>query len=436
MKLKIVCIESELNKYSFNALVGALETKGLLEKISVNFINLKEVQNKLSFLRELAENSDKILIAFSYFTPQVWEVEKTLKFIKNSLKGCGLKKLLFVAGGPHPTGEPVTTLLKGFDYVFVGEAEQSFPEFVKAILNNEDFSKVKGLAYFENEKFVFTGKPPYVSLDRFLPFSIRLKRISPLEITRGCPFGCFYCQTSRIFGKEVRHRSLDVILKITEDLLKIGFRDMRFISPDAFSYGSEDGKKLNLKALEELLRSLYKLVKSYGGRIFFGSFPSEVRPDHVIEETAILVKKYASNDNLVIGAQSGSERILKLCRRGHTVEDVFQAVKICKKVGLIPKVDFIFGLPGEKEEDVKETVKVMEELTKMGAKIHAHTFMPLPQTPFAKEKPGKIHPEVLKAINRLIGKGLLFGEWKKQELLAEKIYHYLKNCRKLKTKKF
>ncbi|MFN4132671.1 MAG: TIGR04013 family B12-binding domain/radical SAM domain-containing protein, partial [Caldimicrobium sp.] len=249
----------------------------------------------------------------------------------------------------------------------------------------------------------------------------------PIEITRGCPFLCKYCQTPRLFGVKVRHRSIEKILFYDEALLKKGIRDLRFITPNAFAYGSSDGKTLNLEALNLLLSELHKLTQIYNGRIFFGSFPSEVRPEHVNEETINLIKNYCANDNLVIGAQTGSEKMLEYLARGHTVEDVRRAVKLILKAGLKAKVDFIFGLPGESEDTLKETLSFMEELAHLGAIIHAHTFLPLPQTPFMKKTPGNLSPEILNFIKKYLPKGQIFGNWEKQRFLAEKISKELYN---------
>ncbi|HEA83811.1 MAG TPA: TIGR04013 family B12-binding domain/radical SAM domain-containing protein [Thermodesulfobacterium geofontis] len=418
----LIVFDLRNNRYSFNVLLGALEKENLIKKIPVYFF--KDKKTLLKELTELTERFNKVIIAFSFFTTQLWDIAETINTIQKIFSS-KRNNLILIAGGPHPTGDIKGSLNLGFDFVFVGEAEKSFPQFLEVLQNSRDFFQIKGLAYLnENNELIYTGRPEKIDLNSYPPFSLKLNRINPIEITRGCPFGCYYCQTPRIFGKKVRHRSVEIVLKYVEFLLKRGIRDFRFITPNAFSYGSPDGKTLNLSELENFLKSLHKLVKLKGGRIFFGSFPSEVRPEHVTEETIALIKKYADNDNLVIGAQSGSDRILNLCKRGHTIEDVYRAVRLTVKAGLKAKVDFIFGLPGETKEDIKETIKAMEDLTKMGAIIHAHTFMPLPQTPFAKKKPGKVDPEVLKTINKLLGKGLLFGDWKAQEKLAEKIYKY------------
>jgi radical SAM superfamily enzyme YgiQ (UPF0313 family) len=62
---------------------------------------------------------------------------------------------------------------------------------------------------------------------------------------------------------------------------------------------------------------------------------------------------------------------------------------------------------------------MIDDLTKMGAKVHAHTFMPLPQTKFSQAKPGKISESLRKKIKRLTSQGLVYGDWKKQEELAQ-----------------
>ena len=194
-------------------------------------------------------------------------------------------------------------------------------------------------------------------------------------------------------------------------VLRNGIRDIRFISPNAFNYPY---------GLDILLENLWKLIKSYGGRLFYGSFPSEVRPDWVNVENMSLLWNYTDTRRIVIGAQTGSERLLKLINRGHSVDDIINAVQISIDWGFEVDVDFIMGLPFEKVEDIERTVEIMEQIINLGGRIHLHTFMPLPQTPFASEKAGDIHPLYLEFINRYIGKGKIFGEWERQKIKALK----------------
>jgi radical SAM superfamily enzyme YgiQ (UPF0313 family) len=77
--------------------------------------------------------------------------------------------------------------------------------------------------------------------------------------------------------------------------------------------------------------------------------------------------------------------------------------------GLKPYVDFIFGLPGETDEDLKSTIGVVRELAAMGALIHAHAFMPLPQTLFAEQRAGKIDGRLRAVLGELARDGALYG---------------------------
>jgi B12-binding domain/radical SAM domain protein len=219
---------------------------------------------------------------------------------------------------------------------------------------------------------------------------------------------------------------MDTIARYAGVIRQRGLRDVRVVTPNAFSYGSTDGRTLNLPALEGLLVTLRKTLGDEG-RLYFGSFPSEVRPEHVNPATVELVTRYASNDNLVIGAQSGSDRVLKHCGRGHGVAEVFSAVSHTLAAGLRAQVDFIFGLPGETREDLNATIDVIRQLAAMGALIHAHTFVPLPQTRFAQSPPGRIHGRLREVIRELVRNGHLHGVWHRQERDADRISRYLRD---------
>ena len=411
------------NRYSFNALIGALETEEYFDSLKVYFI--RHEKELISELENIIKIYEKVVIGISFCTTQLWDIYRIIRELRKKYSN----KSLYIAGGPHPTGDPLGTLKMGFDIVVRGEGEETLIELLKKIDNNEDYTTIKGIAFINDEReYHFTGRRFPIDLDKYTPFGIKHNRFGPIEITRGCPFVCYFCQTPHIFGAKVRHRSIEKICKYVKIMKDKGLTDIRFITPNALSYGSSDGKKLNIARLEELLRNIKEIINP-NGRIFIGSFPSEVRPEHVTKETIDLILKYANNDNLIIGAQSGSQRILNLCHRGHTVEDIYNAVEVVLKASLKANVDFIFGLPGETEKDIRLTIKAMIDLVKMGARIHAHTFIPLPQTPFAKAAPGRINKSIRKMIKELTPKRIIYGNWREQEQIAKKIAKYLRTNR-------
>ncbi|MCK5158755.1 MAG: radical SAM protein, partial [Candidatus Heimdallarchaeota archaeon] len=149
-------------------------------------------------------------------------------------------------------------------------------------------------------------------------------------------------------------------------------------------------------------------------RIFFGTFPSEVRPESVTEETLRITQEFCDNDNLTMGAQTGSPKILASIRRGHTIEQVLDAVDIANKFNFTMNVDFILGFPDETEEDQFETISLCKELIAKKSKIHMHYLIPLPGTKYENVKPKSISPEILKILRRWSNDGIIFGSWQHQ----------------------
>lgn len=419
-KIAFVVYYQKQNIYSFNALIAAIETEHQLDDIDLYFIRGHE--NLYKDLEGIIESHKTIVVGVSFFTTQLWEINDLIKSLREKYK----KSIFIIAGGPHPTGDPEGTLKMGFDLVVKCEGEETLIEILVNLKKNKELNDVEGIAYLgKNNKLILTRKRKWIDLDKYPPLPSKYVKYGAIEITRGCPYVCYFCQTPYILGSAPRHRSIKSICDAVRIMKKYEKTDIRFISPNAFSYGSHDGKTLNLPKLEQLLINIKKII-GIEGRIYFGTFPSEVRPEHVSEETLRLVSNYAANDNIVIGAQSGSQRMLNSCNRGHSVEDVYRAVSLTIKNGLLANVDFIFNLPNEQDEDINKTINFMKELSEMGAKIHTHTFMPLPLTVFAHEDVKEIKEKTRKVISKLSSKGLAYGDWKKQEKLALNIAKYFR----------
>lgn len=418
--IALVFLYLKQNRYSFNALAGSLESDAYFTDLPIYFPT--DAEELMSDLRGIISRHNKVIVALSFFTTQILEIRTLIKRLRQEYGNA----ILLLAGGPHPTGEPERTLRMGIDIVIRGEGEEVILELLKAIDENTNIDNIKGLSFFdENGNYNYTGRRTFIDLNHYPPFSPKYRKLGPIEITRGCPYVCYFCQTPQLFGVNPRHRSVEKICEYVSVMKSKNLNDIRFITPNAFSYGSSDGKTINLQTLESLLRSVREVIGNTG-KIFIGSFPSEVRPEHVTEESIEVLKRYVNNDNLVIGGQSGSDRVLKLCHRGHTVEDIYKAVSLTIKAGFKANVDFIFGLPGEQREDVLATIAFMNELVSMGARIHTHTFMPLPQTAFSRMSGEPIAADLRALINKLVSTKVAYGNWIEQENIAKQIINYNK----------
>ena len=404
--MKIILYSPLKNKLSINALAGALSRDRALRGLPIAFP--ATTQELLEEFQKIKADDGPVVSGFSFFSSQAAETFALLKKLRKT-RGA---TITFIAGGPHPSGAPQETLRHGFDAVCIGEGEKTFIEFLRKVKKGQTWQGLDGLAFLEKGIFRRGKTRPTIKLDDYPPFSQQHGRYGVIEITRGCPHACKFCQTSHIHGIKQRHRSVETVLGYARLMHERGMSDFRAVTPDAFAYGAKDDG-INYAALEKLLSGLHKILKPRG-KIFFGSFPSEVRPEHVTEKTVALVRKYADNDNLVIGAQSASPRILKSCGREHSVQDIFRAAEISLKAGLRPYIDFIFRLPGETEADARLSLDAMQKLSAMGARIHAHTFMPLPGTAFALKGRGPKYPWFEAEIKKLNARGAVFGQWREQ----------------------
>jgi B12-binding domain/radical SAM domain protein len=300
---------------------------------------------------------------------------------------------LTVAGGPHATASP-QEVAEYADYVIVGEGEFTLPRLLED-LRAGGTGRIPGVMTGD----YYQPAAGSVRLDAYPAFS-EIKGY--VEITRGCPFSCGYCQTPQIFGHCMRHRSIDEVARYANR-----HGQSRFLSPNAFAYGS-DGVHPRWDKVEHLLRACRN-------QIFFGTFPSEVRPEFVCDESLALISKYCANTKLHFGAQSGSDAVLGRLHRGHTVSDVVDAIDLCRDYSLMPVVDFIVGLPFESDEDQLATLEQIRLVSRTG-NVHVHRFIPLPGTALAGMDARSLLPETVKLCGNLALEGKLTGSWDDPEI--------------------
>jgi B12-binding domain/radical SAM domain protein len=333
------------------------------------------------------------IMLYSIATAQAKEVYSEVDRARSG----GAVDAVYIAGGPHPSALPEEAL-EHFDFVVIGEGEETMPELLRAIVSGSDPLAVRGIACKVEGRVVVTDARPKVNLDLYPPFS---RILAPIEISRGCPWGCTYCQTSRLFGSCMRHRSIPVIERYAQR-----HKDIRFTSPNSLAYGS-DGLRPRLDKVEALLKALSAQKKP----IYFGTFPSEVRPEFVTKDALELITKYCANKSISLGGQSGSPAVLRRIGRGHGREEIENACDLALDYGLLPQVDFIFGLPDESADDQLMTLDLVRWIVSKGGRVRAHLFSPLPGTPLANRHASLLAEEVEASLGRLALQGRLTGSW-------------------------
>ena len=271
-------------------------------------------------------------------------------------------------------------LAAGADYILLGEAEQSLSELCDVLSNNGDVSSIEGLAYYNNKIAVRTIKRQVIKDLDSLPLPawdlidmkpykkmwMRSKGYFSINIgtTRGCPFKCNWC-AKPIYGNRYHARSPENVLK---ELLWIrdiiGFDHVWFCD-DIF--GLKPG----------WVNHFADLVQDTTLRI---RFKIQSRADLLVQENYVEALARAGCDNVWMGAESGSQKILDAMDKGTTIQQIRDATILLKKHHVKPSFFIQFGYPGETMEDIHRTIKLIHEL--MPYEIGISVSYPLPGTIF------------------------------------------------------
>jgi B12-binding domain/radical SAM domain protein len=390
-------------RFAVNALAAAVETHPASRAFEVAVARTPRAVAEAA--RAALAAGRRPVVGWSFRTAGFAEARAELADVRSSLPDA---RVLHLAGGAHASAAPEATLRAGFDLAAIGEGEETLPRLLGALARGGDARGVPGLAWLEDGALRTSGRAAPVDLDALAPGAPRARRVGPIEITRGCVWACRFCQTPFLFRARFRHRSVAGVRRAIRFQRAVRELDVRFVTPSALSYGSPD-EGCDLSAVEALLAAARE--EAGARRVIFGAFPSEVRPEHVSPQALALLRRFCDNRVLVIGGQSGSDRLLRAMGRGHDAAAVDRAVALALEAGFRPSVDFVFGLPGETEEDRAATRRQLERLARLGARVHAHAFDPLPGTPWGREPRRGIDPATGALLARLHGSGRAYGEW-------------------------
>jgi len=284
-------------------------------------------------------------------------------------------------GGPHPTFMDEEAVREsGADFVVRGEGEITTVEALEAFdtWGEPDLSDVRGITYPVDGKVVRNpDRPPIENLDSLpLPaydlididaYAVDGKRFVPVVTSRGCPFGCAFCASSRMFGRRWRGRSpARVVEEIVMLVEEFSVRRVEIVD-DVFT--------LNRKRAREVCKGL----REEGVDV---PWDCSSRADTVDPDLAKELSR-SGCETVYIGAESGDDETLERIGKGITTSDVVSCVKTLKNAGLRVVASFIIGFPWEDRKDVRRTVKFAK---RCGADYAQFTILtPYPGTPMFEE---------------------------------------------------
>ena len=231
-----------------------------------------------------------------------------------------------VVGGPFAsTG---TQHLAEANHVFVGEVENTFPEFLRDLENG-----VPKRIYQSDEKPALTATPiPEFHLVDF-PHYLAM----PVQFSRGCPFRCEFCDIIEIYGRVPRTKTNEQMLAELDALYLAGWRGLVFIVDDNFI-----GNKRNVK---NFLPHLAEWSERHG-RPF--SFLTEASLNLADDDELLGLMKSAGLRRVFIGIETPVEQSLKEAQKGqNTRRDMLAAVHKIQSFGMEVMAGFIVGFDND-----------------------------------------------------------------------------------------
>lgn len=302
----------------------------------------------------------------------------------SGIKEC-LPGLTVVLGGHQATFTAAETLQRypQVDLVLLGEGEVSFPGLVEALEQGRSVVGLKGIACRDNGEVVVPEIPPLhhdlealgppayhlvPDLAEYQPHSL-VKRANILT-SRGCPFGCTFCSVSRFWQRKVRFRNPgSVVAELAMLQHKLGASYIEF---------NDDTFTINCNYFRDVCTGII----DHGLEV---EWLCRARANSLDEETVVLLRR-AGCSHVFIGAESGSERILRTINKKIKPEDVNRSVRLLSRHGIESIISFIYGFPEETAEDIALSAGLANQCRQSGARwVSFQRLTALPGTAMAGE---------------------------------------------------
>lgn len=299
-------------------------------------------------------------------------------------RGVSVKTLV---GGLHPSALPKRTMEEEkTDFVCEGEGVYTIAELLEALRKAPDTKefKIKGLWYRNNGEIIANERAPLVKdLDREMPYvswdllpmdkyrahnwhcfqepGQKRQPYAVIYTSLGCPFKCHFCCINAIFGGAgIRYRSPARVAEEIDTLVNTyGVKNIKIID-EMFVLN----ERHVLDICDLIIQRGYKLNIWAYARI------------NTVNEKLLRRLKEAGFNWLAYGIESGSDRVLKSVTKGITVEKTKQVVRLTQDMGINVIGNYIFGLPEDDLQSMRDTLNLAMELNCEFANIYCATAYP------------------------------------------------------------
>lgn len=343
-------VEDEKQWYVFP--IGIAYVSSALKKAGfhVKTLNLNYKKNPIQVLKDFIIQEKIDIVGTGGLSTQyadIKDIVRTAKEINSNI--------ITMVGGGLITGDPVSAMqaLEYADYGMIGEGEITSCELVNHLENMQDIDpeSIDGLIFrkngeyhvtkprqeimdldsipfpdyegFEYDKVVVNDSSTYISSEKAL-------NTASICGSRSCIYNCTFCFHSS--GKKYRQRSIENIFQEIDWLIEKYPIEQLFIVDELFASDFDR------------LREFCRRIKTYNL-----AWIVSLRVDIITQELLEMLKE-CNCKSIGFGLESADNRILKSMRKNITIEQISNALMLCRKVGILSSGGFIFG-------DIEETIE-------------------------------------------------------------------------------
>jgi radical SAM superfamily enzyme YgiQ (UPF0313 family) len=323
--------------------------------------DIEPLPDKEEFIARIKKESPDVL-GFSVVTNQWAYAQKLASWTRSNFD------IPIVCGGIHALVSPDEILRTGlFDYVFRGECEEAFPDFVEKISRRKSIDDVPNLCLLRNGQIKINpvGRLPDLQHLPFKDYSIMdfqklidaKKGWVGLMASRGCPFSCTYCFNHKMVAEyksdlKCSFRQLNYIRRFgveqVIDEIKFVLKNYRRINAFLFDDDIFTFDKQYIKEFCRLYKQTCNLPLVVNAHFSF--FDRELASD-LASANCKIVK---------FGVESGSEKIRSsILNRHMSNQSIIQAIQIVNDLGMHSSVFIIIGFPYESRDDLFDTIRLL-----------------------------------------------------------------------------
>ena len=267
----------------------------------------------------------------------------------------------------------------GADVVMLGEADETLLELCNSFKEGTSIESIPGISYKKYEEIKRTAPRKILTqLDKLPLPAWDLIDVTPykeawskhgyfsinLATTRGCPFKCNWC-AKPIYGNRYNSRSPQHVVDEIKYIRSLFDFDHIWFCDDIFGLKPNWVQEFSQELEKENISIPYKI---------------QSRADLLVKDDTVQCLAKSGCDEVWIGAESGSQKILDAMDKGTTIEQIMESTGLMKNHGIKPCFFLQFGYLSEKWEDIQATLNLVSELQPYD--IGVSVSYPLPGTKF------------------------------------------------------